>query len=126
MKTQLSSILYERLDQHTQRAVLKHVIKRVVINLEGKIVRVDLQSPFAYLRDKAQSSGEKLSRGIVAGNQKTNDSSATGSFNAPLGVPNQVSFEPHISSGTPEILFLDKIAYPRRSKIERFLSAIAS
>jgi hypothetical protein len=117
-------ILYERLDQHTQRAVLKHVTERVVINLEGKIVRVDLRSPFAYLRDKAQSGDAGLSRGAV--NQETSDTSVTRSFDAPLGVPYQGSFEPQILAETPEILFFDEIAYPRRSRIERFLSAIAS
>ena len=44
-------ILYETLPRSDQKELLRNVVKRVVVNLEGKLERVDLLPPFAYLRE---------------------------------------------------------------------------
>lgn len=45
------SILYETLSRSDQKELLRNVVKRVVVNLEGEIERVDLLPPFAYLQE---------------------------------------------------------------------------
>ena len=45
------SILYETLSHSDQKELLRNVVERVVVNLEGEIERGDLLPPFAYLRD---------------------------------------------------------------------------
>jgi transposase-like protein len=37
--------------------VLRNVVERVVVNLEGEIDRVELSPPFAYLRDVCEKVG---------------------------------------------------------------------
>jgi hypothetical protein len=44
-------VLYETLPHSDQKDLLRNVVKRVVVNLEGKLERVDLLPSFAYLRE---------------------------------------------------------------------------
>ncbi|MCB9458674.1 MAG: recombinase family protein [Anaerolineaceae bacterium] len=44
-----ASILYEKLDQSDQKELLRQIIRRVVVDSEGIIVKVDLHPPFSYL-----------------------------------------------------------------------------
>lgn len=43
--------LYETLSRSDQKQVPRNVVERVVVNLEGKLERMDLLPPFAYLRE---------------------------------------------------------------------------
>jgi len=52
-------ILYETLPRLDQKELLWNVVERVVLNPEGKIIRVDWLPPFAYLQDVS----EKVSSG---------------------------------------------------------------
>lgn len=69
-------ILYNKVDKENQRDLLRHIIKRVIINVEGKIIEVELRTPFTYLRSllggDESSPSNNGSRGIaenVVGNQ---------------------------------------------------------
>src|SRR5512143_3045856 len=42
-------ILFERLPPQGQQDLLRHVVKRVVINPEGQVLRMELRPPFSYL-----------------------------------------------------------------------------
>lgn len=42
-------ILYKTLEHSQKKELLKNVVERVVVNLKGKIERVDLLPPFVYL-----------------------------------------------------------------------------
>jgi hypothetical protein len=56
-------ILYNKLERSSQKKLLRNVVERVVVNVEGEIERVDLLPPFAYLREVCDkvSSGEGTS-----------------------------------------------------------------
>lgn len=56
-------ILYETLSRSDQKELLRNVVERVVVNVEGEIERVDLLPPFAYLREVCEkvSGGEGTS-----------------------------------------------------------------
>jgi hypothetical protein len=67
-------ILYERLDKHEQKDVLKQVVRRIIVNPEGLIVKVELHTPFMYLCGLAAESNSSLSvSGVLetAGNKKS-------------------------------------------------------
>jgi DNA invertase Pin-like site-specific DNA recombinase len=64
-------ILYETLPRKDKRELLRNVVERIVLNLDGKIVRVDLLPPFAYLNNvshRVNSSGGRASE-LTAENQ---------------------------------------------------------
>ena len=46
-------ILYDRLAKQERKLLLKQMVKKIVINLEGMIIRVELHTPFTYLRNLA-------------------------------------------------------------------------
>ena len=81
-------VLYKRLDKFQQRALLKHLIKRVVINTEGLIVRMDLHPPFAYLIAKAHDAGdtsEKSTKRTTGDSKKVTTRSSLAPLCAPRG-----------------------------------------
>src|SRR5215813_2442899 len=53
-----AGILFERLDKQGQRQLLQHMVERVVINPEGRVLRIELRTPFSYLRSLARSNDE--------------------------------------------------------------------
>lgn len=56
--------LYNRLDRSAQKELLHHMVKRVVVNVDGEIV-LELRPPFAYLKDLSdRARGER--KGTVA------------------------------------------------------------
>lgn len=70
-------ILYERLSRSDQRELLRNVVERVVVNPEGKIERVDLLPPFAYLHDvREKVSGSAGQAGDAGLNEKDGTSAA--------------------------------------------------
>ena len=44
-------ILYNSLELSSQKALLKEMVERIVVNAEGTIIEVRWLPPFAYLRD---------------------------------------------------------------------------
>jgi DNA invertase Pin-like site-specific DNA recombinase len=58
-------VLYGKLSRSDQKELLRNVVERVVVNPEGKIARVDLLPPFAYLQDVS---------GKVGGGEGTSES----------------------------------------------------
>lgn len=75
---------YIQQDVHNQRAILRHVVGKVVINEQGRIMRLELQPPFTYLRALAGENGrpqrkrEKRSSGQRSRPEKTKSSSKAG------------------------------------------------
>lgn len=70
-------ILYEMISRSDQKELLRNVIKRVVVNSEGEIARVDLRPPFAYLRDISEkvNVGEENLENVIK--TKTGDVNTT-------------------------------------------------
>jgi hypothetical protein len=67
-------IPYETLPLPDQKELLRNVVERVVLNPEGKIIRVDWIPPFAYLQEVSEkvscgrSSSENLAENQTSGN----------------------------------------------------------
>jgi DNA invertase Pin-like site-specific DNA recombinase len=53
-----AGILFEKLDKQGQRQLLQHMVERVVINPEGLVLRIELRTPFSYLRRLADRNNE--------------------------------------------------------------------
>ena len=53
-----AGILFDKLDAQGQRQLLQHMVKRVVINPEGRVLRIELRTPFSYLRSLARSNDD--------------------------------------------------------------------
>src|SRR5260221_661894 len=87
-----AGILFDRLPESDQQDLLRHMVKRVVINPEGPMLRMDLQPPFSYLQGLVT-----LAKGEADPNEPQNGSRttkriasrryATGSSIIPLGEP---------------------------------------
>lgn len=69
------SILYEKLDRVDQRELLNLLVERVVVNPEGKIIRLELHPPFSYLHRVIQRVTRVRGRAVKT---KTNASVAAG------------------------------------------------
>ncbi len=79
-------ILYGKLEGSDKRKLLREIVDRIVVNNEGKILRVELLPPFAYLRDVAdrmRNDGE-----ACEGKTKTGTLSGSCSSNVSYGSPN--------------------------------------
>ena len=69
-------ILYNNLERSDQRELLRQMVERVVVNRDGKIIRLELLPPIAYLREvssRVQRSGE-----IVVRKKKTSETASAG------------------------------------------------
>jgi hypothetical protein len=88
----------ERYKEHTperQRDILKQLVKRVIIDSEGSIIRMELKSPFNYLETLARGrKNGKRGKDATAGMKKT--STQAGSFQITQCVPGGIR--------TPDIL----------------------
>ena len=102
-----------------QRDILKQMVSRVVINLEGRIVRIELQPPFNYL-DGLHHKRESDPDGQCPGpqNGKT-DTPGAGSLPIIFGDPERMQFE-QVFASISSIPFLQLIAFPQRPFLERF------
>lgn len=75
---------YMQQDVHHQRAILRHGVGKVVIDERGRIIRLELQPPFTYLRTLAGENGrpqrkrEKRSSGQRSRPKKTKSSTKAG------------------------------------------------
>jgi hypothetical protein len=87
-----AGILFERLPPQGQHDLLRHLVRRVVINPEGVILRMELRTPFAYLRRlAADATGpHRPKRGAGSRKNRTSSARAAGSsyvsFDAPTGI----------------------------------------
>ena len=68
-------ILYEQLERSDQKELLRQMVKRVVVNSEGIIIRLELRPPFSYLHQISQR--VQYSDGSV-GAEKTKTSTKAG------------------------------------------------
>lgn len=117
-------ILYERLDQHEQKDVLKQVVKRVVVNPEGLIVKVELHTPFMYLCGlAADGNGSTSTVGVqkAAKNKKSSLLGLDGSSFFSLGVLDLNENEPLSFPSRSLVRFMQAIAYPQRAHLEPLL-----
>ncbi len=87
-----AGILISRLSEQGQHDLLRHMVKRVVINPEGQILRMELRTPFCYLQKLAveakglkETHGPKI--GSVAGKNKTSKKVTAGSSYLRVGAP---------------------------------------
>src|SRR5471030_776537 len=85
-----AGILISRLPQQGQQDLLRHMVKRVVINPEGQILKMELRTPFCYLQKLAkEAKGLKETKGPktapIAGKSKTSKNGSAGSLWVPLG-----------------------------------------
>jgi DNA invertase Pin-like site-specific DNA recombinase len=71
------SILYETLSNSQKRELLNNVIERVIVNLEGEIVRVNLLPPFSYLIEVCGKLENGVGTSETATETQTGDISAT-------------------------------------------------
>jgi len=112
-------ILYERLAQQDRKFLLKQMVKKIVINLEGMIIKVELHAPFTYLRNLAlrcEEDGEQVS-------VEKDQSSSSGldcSKVASLGVTTGRKDEQHFLAENI-IRFTKRTTYPQRARLERLL-----
>jgi hypothetical protein len=79
-------VLYQQLDRKSQKKLLREMIERIVVDVEGTIIRIDLLPPFAYLHDlscRTQAAAESEA------NQTKTSPVMAGSCSTllPLGVP---------------------------------------
>ncbi len=89
-----AGILYEEMPPQSQQDLLRHMVRRVVINPAGKILRMELRTPFSYLRRLApdrnrtgqQNAGKAAPNGAKATARKCLKG---GSFYVSFGGPNE-------------------------------------
>jgi DNA invertase Pin-like site-specific DNA recombinase len=80
-------ILYRNLEASDQRELLKHMVKRVIVNLAGDILHVELLPPFAYLSQMSRRVGNEGE--VVEAPKSTTMTTGTCSDWFPLGVPDE-------------------------------------
>lgn len=68
--------------EQRQRAILRHVVSKVVINSEGTIVRLELQPPFTYLRDLAEDEATGKTRAKKGRAKQRHDNSDASALKA--------------------------------------------
>jgi hypothetical protein len=82
-------ILYSKLERSDQKDLLRQMVERVVVNPEGKIIRLELLPPFSYLRhvtERVQNSGG----GAVEGKQNASAKAGTCSDYVQSGDPGRI------------------------------------
>ncbi len=94
-----AGILFDRLPLQGQQDLLRHMVKRVVINLEGQILRMELRTPFSYLQQLAHHGAENSSgskNGASSRKTKTSGANAAGSTHVSFGAPKGRSSESYL------------------------------
>jgi hypothetical protein len=87
-----AGILFNRLPPQGQQELVRHMVKRVVINPEGQILRMELRTPFSYLHQLAAetSAAPTSKRGSGSGKKQTSRLDAAGSFQVAVGGPSRI------------------------------------
>ena len=86
-------ILYSKLQRDSQKKLLREMVKRVVVNSDGKILWLELHPPFSYLdelRNKMVGCS-KTSEGKTKTSSKTGQCSSYFSLGSPYGTRTRVS-----------------------------------
>jgi hypothetical protein len=119
------SEIADRYAEHTpqrQRDILKQMVKRVVIDPEGRIIRMELKPPFNYLDTLAKGGQNgKRGKGSSAGTKRTSKTAVStrrkaGSLHITQSDPNGKELE-HLSSLNPLLIeFLQCIAFPQNAQ----------
>ena len=114
------SEIADRYSEHTaqrQRDILKQMVKRIIINPEGRITRIELKPPFNYL-DTLAKGGQNGKRGTgsSAGTKKTSIID-TGSFHITRSDPNRTQSEHFPKEKTAT--FLQQLIFPQSAKLAR-------
>jgi hypothetical protein len=120
-----AGILFEKLDQQGQQRLLRHMVKRVVINPEGIILRMELRTPFSYLHEISSNTMPVPQPRLNGSRRRKNQTSrnAAGSILLQLGGPNEIQHEPPGSLTNNNLIpLLESIEYPQRYGLERLLT----
>ena len=110
-------ILYDRLDKHAQKRVLKYLVKQIVIDLEGAILKMELHAPFTYLRELVDGAEWGATS---EGNKKPRHTGLECSSSQRLGVTTGRKDEQHFLAENI-IRFTKRTTYPQRARLERLL-----
>ncbi len=100
-------VVYKQLSFSDRRELLRLAVKRVILNQECEVVDVELQPPFAYLRDlgNAVRGGSNGSPGVDgAKSRQTKTRRVAGSQGVPFCVPRGIR--------TPDFLLRRQALYP--------------
>lgn len=114
------SEIADRYSEHTaqrQRDILKQMVKRIIINPEGRITRIELKPPFNYL-DTLAKGGQNGKRGTgsSAGTKKTSIID-TGSFHITRSEPDKTQSEHPPQYKTA--FFLQQLIFPQSAILAR-------
>ena len=116
-------ILYETLPQQDQKELLRNVVERVVLNPEGKVVRVDWLPPFAYLQEISEKvSCDRSASENLAENQTSSPEAGCSSGVRDCG--HYKTQSEHSVNLNRKTLFLKFIAFPQFVSIERFSNRV--
>jgi hypothetical protein len=116
-------ILYETLSRSDQKELLRNVVERVVVNIEGEIERVDLLSPFAYLQEVSEKVRGGRSSSENPARIEKGDVAATCSSDV-LECGHYKTQSEHSVSLNLKTLFLKFIAFPQFVNMERFSNRV--
>jgi hypothetical protein len=112
--SEISDCYAERTPQR-QRNILKQMVKRAVIDKEGRIIRMELKPPFNYL-DTLAKSGSHGGRGDGTSTETKRTSVDAGSLQIIQSDPNGKELE-HLSSLNSLLIeFLQCIAFPQNAQ----------
>ncbi|MFW5709826.1 MAG: hypothetical protein ACOCX5_06375, partial [Chloroflexota bacterium] len=120
------SEIADRYAEHTparQRDILKQMVKRVVINPEDRIIRMELKPPFNYLDTLAKGGSPHGGRGEGPSPETKRTSINTGSLQIKRSDPNGKKLE-HLPTQNPRIIeFLQRIAFPQSAEFASLVTA---
>lgn len=97
--------LYNGLEYSDQQELLRQMVERVVVNKDGKLIRMELLPPFAYLREITRKvrGGGRLLVGEKKNASKLGSAGKSSSY-VPSGVPGGIR--------TPDLLLRRQMLYP--------------
>jgi hypothetical protein len=104
-------VLYKGMELSNQKRLLKNVVSRVVVDAQGKLLRMELLPPFSYLRQISEKLNDEIDSSETRRTRKTG-SCSTKVLPSTL---DRTLIEHPQSSQTAE--FLQKIAFPQSNRI---------
>ncbi|MDX1995669.1 MAG: hypothetical protein SF029_25020 [bacterium] len=109
-----------------QREILRQVVSKLVVDMQERVVRLQLRTPFTYLQklsgEPETGTGGKRRVARLAGKQKSSGASAGSSFYVSLLDPNpnqNEQFLPSLASAFMD--YLELTSYPQRTALEQLL-----
>ncbi|MBZ0274554.1 MAG: recombinase family protein [Anaerolineae bacterium] len=113
-------VLFRKLDVSSQKALLREIVERVVVDPSGKVIRVELLPPFSYINQLSDRVG---GRGSGNGNRQTKTSAQVGAGSTKLSVggPDETQSE-HLITLKPSLKFLQAIVFPQSTTLQRILN----